>query len=272
MTHFLYNITHRDFIHRNTMTKKEQRTLQRDFFAVAGENLRSFKLMMDTLPDVGFYIKDIEGRIVTLNRRNCEICNLKDEYAAIGQRSDELFPEIQSSVFMSNDQKVIKSGRPLHTVHTRSADGSMRPSNKSVFPVRAADDGRIIGTMCIYRQGEQPKSVDWHGQIKELTSYINAHPTEDLSLAALAKLGKTTPSKLIRMFVKILQTTPAKYVTTMRINIARKLLEKTEMSVSAIAQEAGFYDLSHFIHTFSRIRGITPSRYRKKHKSIATST
>ena len=54
----------------------------------------------------------------------------------------------------------------------------------------------------------------------------------------------------------------------MRINIARKLLEKTEMSVSAIAQEAGFYDLSHFSRIFKRERGVTPGQYRRDHLKI----
>ena len=123
--------------------------------------------------------------------------------------------------------------------------------------------------MCLYRQDRKPEtSLEWHDHIKSITAYINQHPTEDLSLKRLAMLGQTTPSKLARAFGKILNTTPAKYVTTVRLNLARNLLEETDQSLTDIAQAAGFYDFSHFFHTFRRARGLTPAQYRARHRSV----
>ncbi len=266
----MYNLTHAFFEHTcETMTKRDKIQFQKAFFAEAGENLASVKKMMDTLPDVGFYVKDAEGRIVTFNKRNCEIANLSDEYAAVGRRSDELFPSAKAKTYVANDRHVLKTGKPLRITHTHPADGSMRMSHKSVFPVRSADGRRIIGTMCLYRQDRKPEtSLEWHDHIKSITAYINQHPTEDLSLRRLATLGQTTPSKLARAFGKILNTTPAKYVTTVRLNLARNLLEETDQTLTDIAQAAGFYDFSHFFHTFRRARGLTPAQYRARHRSV----
>lgn len=254
------------------MTRKEKTDFQKRFFARAGENLLALKMMMDTLPNVGFYVKDAEGRIVALNRRNCEICNLRDEFAAVGRRSDELFADERGELYLDQDRKVRATGRLRKTSHAHPADGSMHISHKTVAPVRDRK-GAIIGTMAVYRQSEKPQPLlDWHGRIKRVTAYANAHPTADLSLAKLAAYAGTTPSKLARAFLKILRVTPAEYVTTMRIDRARRRLESTDDSLTAIARSCGFYDLSHFFRVFRRARGLTPSEYRVRHRAISSVT
>ena len=253
------------------MTKKQKIKFQQDFFDKAGKNLHAVKQMMDILPNTCFYIKDLEGRIVSFNRRNCEVANLKDEFDAVGSRSDELFHEVKSKVYVSQDQQVLDSGKPLHEIiHTHPVDGSMRVVHKSIHPVRTADGTRIIGTVCIYWQEDEPAEfLDWHGRIKKVTSHINKHLTETLTLQSLALVADTTPSKLVRAFQKILGMTPAAYVMSTRINAARKLLEATDKTISEIAQDCGFCDHSHFVHTFRRERGITPCEYRRRHRRIS---
>ena len=62
------------------MTKKEKERMRDAFFRKAGHNSAMFKAMMDALPNAGFYLKDAEGRFMALNRRNCDICNIRDEF------------------------------------------------------------------------------------------------------------------------------------------------------------------------------------------------
>lgn len=256
-----------------TMTKQQKIRFQKAFFNKAGINLWTMKQMMDTLPNVCFYIKDSDGRIVSFNRRNCEVANLKDEFEAVGSRSDELFHEVKSKLYVSQDQQVLNSGKPLQEIlHTHSVDGSMRVVHKSIHPVYTAGDSKIIGTVCIYQQEDEPAEfLDWHGRIKNVTSYINKHLAEELTLQNLSPVADTTPSKLVRAFQKILGMTPAAYVISTRINAARKLLEDTDKTIADIAQDCGFCDHSHFIHVFRRQRGITPTEYRLRHKSIQSS-
>jgi len=252
------------------MTKRQKIDFQRAFLDEAGDNLKMMRELMRGLPDTGFYVKDAQGRIVTLNPRNCENCNFKDEYEAVGLRSDELFPDVKAGVYQANDRKVLRTGRPVSTLHTHAADGSMKVLHGRVAPVRSADGTRIIGTMCAYWFNREPQSsLDWHSRIKDVTSYINAHHAEDLSLKVLSALAATTPSKLVRLFLKVLRTTPAKYVTNVRVNVARTLLEETDRSLTDIAQESGFYDLSHFFHVFRRERGLSPSDYRQRHRTMS---
>ena len=66
------------------MTRREKKKLQSDFLRKAGPNAATFKAAMDALPEIAFYMKDAEGRIMALNRRNCDICNIHDELDAVG--------------------------------------------------------------------------------------------------------------------------------------------------------------------------------------------
>ena len=68
-----------------------------------------------------------------------------------------------------------------------------------------------------------------------------------------------------RTFTQVMEMAPGEYIATIRINYARKLLTTTAMKVYDIAEACGFYDQSHFIRTFKRLRRQTPAKYRRAH-------
>jgi transcriptional regulator GlxA family with amidase domain len=53
------------------------------------------------------------------------------------------------------------------------------------------------------------------------------------------------------------------WITTFRIARARALLRTTELSIDDVAVEVGWSDATHFIRTFSREEGRTPSAFRR---------
>lgn len=248
------------------MNDKQKRKFQDEFFRRAGENLRSLKLMLDAQPDLCFYVKDLSGRIVALNRRNCEICNVRDESDAIGMRSDDLFPPAKAKSYMADDLRVISSGKPF--VNERNlypADDSDHFTAKSVYPVRDRR-GRVIGTMCMYRLVKNPDVVpSWHGAMKAVTRHIAEHYAEPLTTKSLAAIVSMSESTFLRMFARTFGTSPGKYLIGIRLTAARQLLETTQKSLSEIAQDTGFFDHSRFVKTFQRERGITPGEYRRRH-------
>ena len=68
-----------------------------------------------------------------------------------------------------------------------------------------------------------------------------------------------------RIFAETMQTTPMRYLNTIRINAARRLLTRTDKLVSEIAVATSFWDQSHFIKAFRAERGQTPTEYRHEH-------
>ena len=255
------------------MTLRERKKMQRDFFEAAGPNTAAFRALIDTLPDACFYMKDLDCRIMALNRRNCEMCNIKNELDVIGMRSDEVFTPADAESFMALDLEVQRSRKPaLNRIETHPADKSTGFTVSSVYPVKNSD-GDIIGTMRLYRVVTSHDALpEWHGRMKNVIAYIQEHFVEDISVEALAKLTGSSVSQFKRIFTKTLEMSPGKYIVTTRINAARKLLETTDKLVSDIAHEVGFYDQSHMTRAFKTIRHVTPGEYRRQHRAISQST
>lgn len=253
------------------MTVKQRRQMQNDFLDRCGPNTRAFIGLMNTLPDACFYMKDTECRIMVLNKRNCEVCNIKDDIDVIGLRSDEVFSPQDGTAYMELDREVMRTRKPaLNRIETRPADKSHHFVIGSVFPVKD-DAENIIGTMRLYRMSTFKDSVhEWQGKLREVAAYIQSHCTDDLPLEMLATMAGSSVSQFKRNFMKVFEMTPGKYVMTARINLARKLLETTDMLLSDIAQECGFYDQSHMTKAFKAIRKTTPGEYRRRHRSISS--
>ena len=254
------------------MTPRERKRLQKEFFDAAGPNTAAFRALIDTLSDVCFYMKDLDCRIMALNRRNCEVCNIKNEIDVIGKRSDEVFAPAEAESFMALDREVLSSKMPvINRIETHPADKSPGFTVSSVYPVKNSD-GEIIGTMRLYRIVSSHSTLpEWHGRMKSVVSYIHSHYTEDISLVQLAKMTGSSVSQFKRIFTKTLEMSPGRYIMNTRLNAARRLLETTDRLLSDIAQEAGFYDQSHMTRAFKTIRHITPGRYRREHRAITAS-
>lgn len=244
------------------------RSAREEFFAEAGPGIRLLKEMMDTLPVVAFYIKDSEGRIMALNPRNCEICNLPDEDAAIGKTSADLFPKVLADTYMARDRAVRETGRPIiGELNTRTSDRSSDPRRISIFPVYGHGN-RVIGTASvIFRNADS----GWDGireersKIEPAIRLIERKYAERVSIPELARLTGLSETHFRRCFKATVGCTPVEYLTTMRINAARTLLETTNRCIADIAQETGFSDHAHFIRTFRAQRDMSPGEYRRQH-------
>jgi AraC-like DNA-binding protein len=91
--------------------------------------------------------------------------------------------------------------------------------------------------------------------------YLEAHYSEDISLAQLAALTSRSPFHVARTFSKAIGLPPHAYLESIRIARARELL-RAGMSVVDTALAIGYPDQSHFTHRFRRHTGFTPGQYR----------
>ena len=96
----------------------------------------------------------------------------------------------------------------------------------------------------------------------DITSYINEHFAEDITIKDLAERALLSPYHFIRTFKKQVGFTPHEYLVNTRINTARYLLKNTSMSTKDICFHCGFSSESVFCNAFKKNTTMTPSEYR----------
>jgi len=119
------------------------------------------------------------------------------------------------------------------------------------------------------RPGGQPQvSVSLASQASEMTSirelqiWIAEHLARRLSVEDLADRMAMSVRNFERVFTREVGTTPSQYVLQMRVEAARRQLERTEKGLKQVASAAGFGSIDVMRRAFVRLLGITPRRYR----------
>ena len=80
----------------------------------------------------------------------------------------------------------------------------------------------------------------------------------------LANMMAMSSSTFYRKTKRITQKTPGEFIKIVRIQRAAQLLQKTEMSISEIAEKIGYSDLKSFRNNFKHLFKKTPQEYRGK--------
>lgn len=255
------------------MNEQERKRVVSRFFKAAGPNLIHLAMAMEDARDTAFYIKDLRQRIVAINRRNREICNIARVEDALGRSSDELFAPRRAEEYMRLDREVIHAGKPLlNIIHFVPEDRSLSYTQASIYPIFNAK-GKIIGTMRFYRvMDKSERNLARFDRLEEVARYINESCRKPLRLADLAKRADLSLTAFKRDFTAAFDMPPGHYILNARINAAIKLLKDESHSLSNIALACGFCDQSHFCRIFTRIRGKSPSAYRRELLSASPTT
>jgi transcriptional regulator GlxA family with amidase domain len=85
---------------------------------------------------------------------------------------------------------------------------------------------------------------------------------EPLTLAGLARNANVSPRTFSRRFVEDTGYTPMQWVLRARVDLARELLERTDLGVEQIADRVGLGTGANLRLHFQRILGTSPSEYR----------
>lgn len=91
---------------------------------------------------------------------------------------------------------------------------------------------------------------------------------EDLSLKTLAEEFHISPCYLSRCFKENMGISLVKYINNVRIIAAQKLMNEGYTSVTAVAMQVGFSNITHFERVFKAIAGISPKQYIKSYKKF----
>ena len=92
---------------------------------------------------------------------------------------------------------------------------------------------------------------------------IHEDPSRHWRLAELAAIACLSRSALAQIFREKTGIPPVEYVLRWRMQLAGRALINSDTPVSSLGQAFGYDSDSAFSHAFRRIKGLTPSEYRK---------
>lgn len=101
----------------------------------------------------------------------------------------------------------------------------------------------------------------------DILNHLSLNYNQSITLETLQKEFKVNKFKLQKSFKKNIGLSPLEYLTTIRIENSKKLFY-TDVPLVEIALESGFYDQSHFTHSFKKYVGVTPGNYKKNSKIL----
>ncbi|REE69647.1 two-component system response regulator YesN [Paenibacillus taihuensis] len=104
--------------------------------------------------------------------------------------------------------------------------------------------------------------------VLDAKKYIRSHYRDkEISVNMLADHVHLTPTYLSSLFKKETGKTISEYITEVRIERSADLLMEPQAKLYEVADLSGYNDANYFAKTFKKITGMTPTEFRRKHKS-----
>ncbi|QIK62466.1 helix-turn-helix domain-containing protein [Leucobacter viscericola] len=144
-------------------------------------------------------------------------------------------------------------------LHILRADLGMAAANHAArrlvaAPYRSGGQGQFVRRSVPETYGERLAST------REWALHRLHEPLTIQTLAAHARVSERT---LSRRFTEETGYTPMRWVMRARLDLARELLERTELGIDAIATQVGLGTAVNLRLHFRRVLGTTPSEYRR---------
>jgi two-component system, response regulator YesN len=100
--------------------------------------------------------------------------------------------------------------------------------------------------------------------LKKAIDYINKNFNKSINLNLVAKHIHFNPQYFSKYFKNNTGINFIEYLSKVRINNAKKLLEYTDKSIHMISMDVGYTDPSYFTKVFMKYEGISPRNYRQR--------
>ncbi len=223
--------------------------------------------LFDLSPDVAFFVKDAQGRYVSVNESLVARHGLKSKSQVIGQRPRDICLGDFGRIPTEQDEKVLRTGRPLidhlEMQWHRPNDPVWCLTTK--LPILDSADV-VVGLIGFSRDVRVP--VEAHEipsgfalALEEFEQNLSPETTP----AWFARRSRLSSQRLARLTKRLFGLTPNQFITKSRIAAASRMLREPNRSVSEIAHACGFYDHSAFARAFRSATGMTPSEFRTQH-------
>jgi AraC family transcriptional regulator len=188
--------------------------------------------------------------------------------------SFRLAPEVADTV--GNDDKVWKRGAlpplaPIMVLGELAQSAAAGESDVGLDEVGMVLANRFAALSSGRSQKLRRPSAHDRRRAVETALWLDANAHEPVDLERTARQAGLSPFHFLRLFADILGVTPHQYLLRSRLRRAARALVADDRSVSDIALDVGFADLSNFVRTFHRAAGLSPRGFRQAARAATAS-
>ncbi len=229
---------------------------------------------------------DIHSGVMLMERAGCEYtvshrCAVKDE-CTIFEFTDEFVEEMRESWGSSGGQSILSAVRPLAVLpttpgleflHAAIRDAAQRPLWRSPLKTDALvlsllqEVGQAFGDQrrCNQLRSRRERLRDHQLEaLDRAKQFIVANFRHELSLAEIARHSYISVFHFSRLFKQFTSLSPYQFLIDVRLKHAALLLRHTSLPITQICFDSGFNSFEHFILTFNKHYGRSPSKYRRQ--------
>lgn len=111
------------------------------------------------------------------------------------------------------------------------------------------------------------RSISNDYSVAKAQHYMEHHFGEPITIKRLSELGFVSPSGLTHKFKAELGVSPIEYLIEIRIQRAKIMLQRKNMTVTEIANACGFSNSAYFSSCFQKRVGRTPTEYQRRYRT-----
>jgi Response regulator containing CheY-like receiver domain and AraC-type DNA-binding domain len=113
---------------------------------------------------------------------------------------------------------------------------------------------------------KERQSAGTKSQIEKAQEFIRRNYDKDLPLKVVSEYVSLSENYFSAQFSKYVGTNFSEYISSIRIEKAKKYLETTDFKMYDICNRIGYANVEHFSRVFKKLTGFSPLRYRNHHR------
>jgi AraC-like DNA-binding protein len=122
---------------------------------------------------------------------------------------------------------------------------------------------RFVDAVASRRRAATVASTRNRRRAVEAARWLDAHAQDLVTLDAAAESAGLSSFHFLRLFRDVVGITPHQYLIRCRLRYAAQRLPDSTVSITDVALDSGFSDLSNFVRTFRRAAGVSPRAFRR---------